>query len=274
MRRLLSTLLLLTLQCSTSEATFMSDFDEIPDDPIDESELVENGAPGGESIDDGWSSSGTLTAGDTDSAVQLQANFDTPGAYTVQFSVSEYDPATDFPLPIAEVIWSVEGNYVRRVISVSNGISISGVGQGVKVVVRDGAFPTAPANDYVVGIQVAPGTRPAEQQPPSFAPLCAGTDAVLRPGVLLVAAGAIITVPIPQNIGAISLYTTAGSTTPVILTEADIQIHQGYTGGVGVKSYDPRIAQWVPLAPMATELVFYNLSAVTVLFSLTFGIDG
>jgi hypothetical protein len=223
----------------------------------------------------GWSASGTLEVGNEHKAVQLQANFVDPGDYTVQFSVSNYDTNTDFPTPTAEITWSVEGNSVRRIVTVNNGLSISGTGQGVKVVIRDASMPTAPATLYDVSVQVVLGTRPAAQQPPTYTPLITGTDGTTRPGAMMVSALTSIVVPVPQDAGIISMFTTVATVpTPTILTEGDVQIRQNRTGGFPLKAYDPKIATWVPIAPLSTELTFVNNTASSVFFSVTFGIDG
>jgi len=225
----------------------------------------------------GWSATGSLIARQPreTKAVQLQAVFEQSGNYTVQFSV---DPKTFSGLilnPIAEIIWSCEGNSVRRVVSVINGLSVSGMGQACKVTIYDATPGTFvfPGVEYDVSVQVVPGVRASTQQPPTFAPIIAGYPGI---GSVILSAGSSIVVDVPQNIGAISTYITAGaSPVPVILSEADLQVVQLDSLGIFLKMTDPREMAWVPLAPSAVHLyLFNNHPTSNVLFSLAYGIDG
>jgi hypothetical protein len=225
----------------------------------------------------GWSNSGTLIAMQPreSTAVQLQAVFEQSGNYTVQFSVDRKTFAGVVVNPTAEIIWSCEGNSVRRVVSVVNGLSVSGMGQACKVTIYDATPGTFvfPGVEYVVAAQVVPGVRASNQQPPTFAPIIAGYPGI---GSIMLSAGSSVVVDIPQNIGAISTYITAGaSPVPVVLTEANLQVVQFDALGIFLKMVDPREMAWVPLAPSAIHLFFSNRHPTqNILFSLAYGIDG
>lgn len=233
----------------------------------------------------GWSASGDLVSKDSLPAVQLQANFEEPVPYTVQFSVTNLkatDGSADIGsyIPTAEIVWSVEGNSVRRVVSVINGTSVTGVGQGCRVTVRDQTPDTDPTKEmgYTVSILVAPGTRPATQLQPILVPLVTDVFGVARPGTVFVDGGTSVDINIPENAGVTAVFITASALNggiPVILTDADIEVsHESavYT----YKSYNPQKYNWMPIGPETTriELVNYMGPTSQVLFNVTFGIDG
>lgn len=123
---------------------------------------------------DGWSASGELQLGNVNKEVSLQANFDEPGTYTLQFSVDYPSPPAaaffDWDMTAeADIFWSVEGNTVRRRVSVTPGASISGTGQGVKVKLVDASLDNlggiSVRSNYPVTIQIAPGIRGGDEPP-------------------------------------------------------------------------------------------------------------
>jgi|WetSurMetagenome_2_1015567.scaffolds.fasta_scaffold225342_3 hypothetical protein len=233
----------------------------------------------------GWSASRELISKDTNPAVQLQANFQDPTPYTVQFSITNLkatDGSADIGSynPTAVIEWSVEGNSVRRVVSVINGTSVTGVGQGCRITVRD-QTPTTDTTkemEYTVAILVAPGVRPANQLQPILTPLIADSFGVTRPGAIFVDGGTGVDVQIPENAGVTSVYITAASLNagiPVALTDADIQASHTNTAYV-YKEYNPNKYTWVPIGPGTSTVRLTNFMGplTQVLFNVTFGIDG
>jgi hypothetical protein len=234
----------------------------------------------------GWSASGTLTSYDTQKSVTLQANFlegtsISIGAsnYTVQFSVSVQ---SGFLInPVAEIVWSVEGNTVRRKVSVVDGLAVTGVGQGCRVKVYDepaaDMFPVAV--DYEIAIQIVPGARPATQQVPFYTPIIdngvAGSEQI---GYAVIAAGANLDVPIPLGIGITSIYVTAnGTAVPIVLTSANLAVDLIDPIGAVLVSYNPINIGWVPLPPQAQVLRLNNYiggGGSALLYHVWFGIDG
>jgi len=247
----------------------------------------------------GWSANGTLSSEDlAGRSVHLQANFQNDGnqedasGYTVQFSVGPkrlIAPiiGTTFGniTPTADIVWSVEGNEVRRTVSVVNGLSVSGVGQGCKVEIYDEtpAADVGQATEYDVSVLLVPGVRPATQQVPYYAPLGIDVGGVLsfRPGSAIVPPGGTGILTVPQDIGATAVCITAstGQTTPVILTDLLAQAQHINFGGNIVKAYNPTNLGWVPLHPHTDRIFLYNLQAAgpgvpNIVFTLLLGIDG
>jgi len=213
---------------------------------------------------------------DQSKTVSLQANFAQgkrgAGPYTIQFSIG---PQLKFRLlqggnptqAEATIDWSVEGNTIRRVVSVSNGMSVSGVAQAVRVVVNDTTLPNTPAQpgDYLVEITVAPGTRPGSNIFPTLMRAVNST---------LIGAGLTITIPIPEGIGISSISVPIASVPGGPIPDQGLQVKQGNTVPTDFVTYDPRTDQWVPLFPGATVIRLTNNTAFQILAMVIFGIDG
>ena len=237
----------------------------------------------------GWSATGKMINNGYSAQAHLQVNFlerDTnpnPSKnYTVQFSVGAPMSlvtglvALDVPVnPIAEIKWTVEGNDVRRVVSVVSGMSVTGVGEAIKVSVLDRSIQIAPGGitpvvpvSYDVDITCAPGSRASVTQPPT---LTAQNPADLTFSFVSAAPGN-IQVDIPVDSGVISTFVTAFSDGN-ILTDADVTVTQ-LNGGLINRMYSPVHAEWVPMVAGTRRLQLTNNSAHTVLWSVTYGIDG
>lgn len=239
---------------------------------------VQNSASGG------WSKTVDLISGNVDLNGTLQANFDEAGAYTVQFTVDNIVDLFGAPgiiNPKADITWTVEGNPVRRTVSIANGTTVSGVGQACKVEVYDEPLTAGggSAYGYQVGITVAPGTRAATQSQPQLIPDLGMVGTI---GSLLVAAGTQSTIAIPQDVGAISVYITATARkagTLVAITDTDIAVrHINALAVQDDKSYNPIRTGWVPIASTSNQIVLENGFGIgsgnDILFGITFGIDG
>ncbi len=233
----------------------------------------------------GWSSSGILT-NDGFSNKGMAADFlagrednETPAKnYTVQFSVGPAIstisgvPVQTIINPVAEISWSVEGNTNRRIVSVTNGMAVTGVGQAVKVVVRDQTNQNAnpsPAT-YTIDITVAPGSRASENQPATYNPLLASNlDGIV------VAAGGTTLITVPKNAGIISAYVTANAGGIALSPfNAVVSFLDGFSNVQQV--YDPVAHQdFVPLTPQTDTISFQNNTGpFSIEFFITFGIDG
>jgi hypothetical protein len=216
----------------------------------------------------GWSAHGILTRLNPIRQVGLQAEFPYAGDYTIQFT-RDAVPAGISVRTEALITWSVEGNFVFRRVNVVNGVSVTGTGQAVKVVINDTTVDPmafAPGPDYTVSMQVAPGTRPAVQQPPQLIP-ATGPIFAFGPGT--------VNIPVPDDAGVISVFGTvvSFSNTPIPSEQAFIQMSDAALNTL--KVYDPRQYDWVPLAPGTTFITLINATAAdTLQFSVTFGIDG
>jgi hypothetical protein len=232
----------------------------------------------------GWGTSGKLTTGDLVGQVTLQANFEETGTYTIEFSMDTNALSNNPIFAEALITWSIEGNYLQRRVNVADGISVSGVGQAVKIQMMDATSNiTGPINavQYGVACQVAKGVRGSNKQPPTLVPrgtLPPSADGSGNgSGNFTIGPGPISTlfVPVPQNSGLISLFVTTLDTSTGTSQPGDIIIVQQYNGTV-VRDYDPYIYRdWVPLAAGVDAIEIFNTNpSDTYRVSLTFGVDG
>jgi hypothetical protein len=233
----------------------------------------------------GWSASGRVGAGDSSgtinqaNGVSLQANFKEKGLagdFTAQFTIGA--PSRDLLLgerqrAVAEIIWSVEGNDVRRLVSCTNGLSVSGTAEAVKITIRDESEnQTTPLFDYPVSIQIAPGTRPSTNQPPYYE----------VSGYTEVNNGVAEITLVPENAGVISLYVAVATDDGVPLEPGDItvEMRSGKTAGTGtlLKSFDPVLNNgFVPISPgcQRIEITMHATATATSAFiTPVWGIDG
>lgn len=233
----------------------------------------------------GWQVSGNLTTGipkgSSGGNISLQANFEQePANYTVQFGVTA-PPLSNSgdQIPFAafgEITWSVEGNDIRRLVSIANGASVTAPAQGVKVIAYDESGTEFGNVSYGISIQVTKGSRPSVQQPPClalFAP-----DTTPKTQRILVTPGSSLDIEIPRNAGVISIYPTVQSDPDSTLTpNVDYQIQEWSEFGIQ-KLIDP--GSWVPTSPLATFFRLENQfplaspSSPNLYFTLTLGIDG
>ena len=222
----------------------------------------------------GWAQTGRLRTGDSSSEVGLAADFPTSQVYTLQFGVQTQEGlAFD---AIADIAWSTEGNTVKRQISIGNGVSISAPAQGVSVRVTDRTPGLTDGTEYTVTIKCTPGERINDEQPPVLVAI--DPDNSNFP-VFTIPPSDFITVPVPQNAGAISVNIAYYPSTPAVLTDADISVVH-IAGIVQNKVYSPVNDPdgWVPLAPNTTTINVVNhmpaLGGLDILCVVTFGIDG
>lgn len=219
------------------------------------------------------SASGFITPG-TDKQVHFQLPYfldpdgnKDPGSYVVQLSLQDPNPvASGYRIEAkAEITWSVSGNSIRRVVDCVNGMSISGVAEGVAVTIYDdSSIGVGSPEDYLVSLSVSKGNRASIQQPPFY-----------TLPIDIIAPGGFIATDIPQDIGAISARVDIG---PVDagdpIGEFDLEVLQQYAGGT-LKAYSPKTG-WVPLAPATRQIAIAAAAALgdSAYFSIVLGIDG
>ncbi len=254
-------------------------------------ETFESENPMSKNVSGGWSKHGTLMSHDGgNSKVQCQASFGTlskdgnsrdgaAGSYTVQFSVGDQDTTINIEriLVVADIVWSVNGNDVRRRVSVVNGTSVSGVGESVKVTMFDDSDPNiAPgaSKPYEVSITIAPGTRASGSIPPT---LVVDHD-IISVAAALPAGGKFIGKNIPKDAGVTSVMVTVinvdGANAPVANDALGLVVLEHRDATSPLKRYDPRMYGFVPLAPGATALFLANAGADACAVQITYGIDG
>lgn len=268
----------------------------------------------------GWQAGGRLRTRNPDIGFGFQADFSAPSIYTVEFKIGDLElvdasPGVDTKasFPVAEVVWSVEGSDVRRLIALSNGMSISGTGQGVKVSVWDDYNPLALANDiyeYEVTAQVSPGLR-AVTRPPGYAIVpysfydSVAASAKLIPSTWFQLPGYFIAqatewyfFPIPLDAGVTSYRITACAVGKTGAPNANLPtygaqklaINEGaYYAAAGGGILGPRATKtivynqltidtdWIPISPGSQGIQILNDNAAgadAVAVNITFGIDG
>ena len=227
----------------------------------------------------GWSQSGKLTVYQNNNPfVSLQANFEECDIFTVEFGIG--GPTGGTPanpiLTTATIIWTIAGNDVIRKISVANGATISGLAESVRVIVNDATqqnVAEAPSTfiQYGVTVLVGRGVRPDTEQPPVL-------QDVPNTTVYTIAQGTSKTIPVPQNVGVISVHLDV-STSPV--TPGALQVDQvtvqHLQNGTVLKQYDPRVFEWVPLASSADNIKVTNNfggGGPALIVTVAWGIDG
>lgn len=213
-----------------------------------------------------WSASGELQQHNPLKTFSLQCDFNKePGNYTAQFSVNGTDLSRK--RPIAEISWSVEGNTVRRIISIADGVSIQGAAQNTNIKIYDTSATVLVPPDtglYRVSVQVVRGTRGSTSNPPIYD----------SGDVSTIPAFGATTIAVPLNAGVISTAVTVTDVSGVLLPQNQIFVSQRDSGGINRNAYDPRQYFWVPLSPGCTEIYIQNLTAEIILAKVIFGIDG
>jgi hypothetical protein len=234
----------------------------------------------------GWSQSGKLTTGNSQLGVPLQADFSKSkhgaGNYTIQFGLQAPDPNTVIIRPEADIQWTVNGNTVRRIVSVTDGLSITGQAEYAKVRLYDailaGNVPPAVAGvQYVASINIAPGVRASQQQPPTLMPqryFNSVSTEIFILGSISVPATDFVRVPVPQNAGVISVFVTVAVPAGGLVTAADFQVRQSNPVVGALKRYFPVGEGWVSMGSGVTEINLFNFSAASLNASVVFGIDG
>jgi len=226
----------------------------------------------------GWSAAGQLGFLNPNLEVSLQAQFEEPGTYTVTFNVDYPRTGPDEPVAAEAVIeWSVAGNTVQRIVSISDGASVTGTAEAVRVTLRD----TSPIGDntnlgydtrYNVSIQVARGTRGSFTNPPILTRLFNSGGVTYLDAVA--GANGTRTYPVPENAGVTAFKVLFANVTYTPITDNDITVEQLDPSNNVLSQCDPRNNEWTPLVPGAISVVFRNNSGAGVYPSMIWAIDG
>lgn len=223
----------------------------------------------------GWSNSGQLHEGST-KGIKLQKEFPEPNVYTVQFAVAGLREGFT-PNIIADIRWTVAGNFAKRRVSVLNGMAITGTAEAVDVVVRDASL-TPGTLPYTVSIMVARGARGESMQPPIYSPVFTSSSGGTMIGSIIIPPSSVEVLVVPQDIGIISMFSTAGwndPTEPTPITGETFVVRQ--FSASALRQYDARNAIWVPTLPNLADLNLFNNNATVAagaVFSVAFGIEG
>ena len=190
-----------------------------------------------------------------------------PGAYTLQFGISDPNtPGGPFRVEAkAEINWAVGGNSVRRVVDCVNGMTITGVAEGVSVNIYDVSFVGGGSPlPYQVTVQVTKGVRPNVGKPPIYSlPID-----ILPPN-------SSASKDLPDNIGATSvMVTVAPVTVGAAIGAYDVIVAQQYGGGT-LNAYDPRQTDFNPLVPATKSIaIVSSAAAANMYYKIILGIDG
>lgn len=241
-----------------------------------------------------WSKFGPLRAGIVGSAQVAQVDLSTNPAYhTVQFAIKALDPQGALAVAtVAEVIWSVQGNQIRRLINVTNGAALSGLADNVNIKIFDASSPavwagaTEENRTYFVSATMTKGTRPTLEQPPLLntrADITSQTDpnaAYLSSPIVVASGGGTGTWNVPENVGAISYYWTyAADAPPGVFTGSELTVTEQLpptgapqTANIGDVSC---ANQWRRLYPNVSRLLFTNNHASEAAnISVIWGVEG
>jgi hypothetical protein len=224
----------------------------------------------------------TLASVDEKKNVSMQFTFKEPGVHCVQFSlnVPPIVIPTSFPvkhaIPVkaeALITWETNGNTVTRRVTVSNGMTIQGVGEAVKVVIYDtttvGSVQPTPlllvGFEYSVAVSCAPGSRGSFTNPPFL---------VEDNAQITVLGGAFATVAVPPDAGAVSVCCLVGNNGSVPIPEQGAQVFQEHGSFSQLAVYDPRAFGFAPLFPGVDNVILWNQTLLTQVWQVFWGIDG
>lgn len=214
----------------------------------------------------GWSANGQLIApsvlgGSGSGEVSLQANFDDPGNYTIEFSVQtpgNFSFNRVQQSVEALITWSVAGNSLSRRVTIANGTSVSGVGQGVKIRIFDasefqaGIDPPGSVFTYDVAVQVSRGSRAANGAPPTYVPISS-----IDQNNSSTAGLAVAQVDVPRDAGVNSVrvvgYRVSGANRFALL-QGDVIISQAAPISSSNYDYTDQSGSFVPLIPGVTRI--------------------
>lgn len=180
--------------------------------------------------------------------------------------------------PRATINWSTEGGIIERVVSVLNGMTISGLGSHVSIKAELQYDPFGPVP---ITVLVTRGTRPSQNQPPliQLEPIEVQAGVPGIPGMNNIPAYSDI--PFGQSLhiegGAISVNAFPWSTVAAFpITDAEVSFRNSLTGQV-LRSWNPfaNVEAFIPIPPNCDSLRLYNYGLVNSLFySIVVGIDG
>jgi hypothetical protein len=233
----------------------------------------------------GWSAAGKLIVGanvgigdvsEGQEAVSLDVNFHHPSTYTLQFftdALQNENPSGVAIRTLAEVIWSVAGNSVRRLISLNYGVALTGSGEGVHVRMFDFSSDALIKSMYTVKCLLSPGPRGQFSQPPF---LEIDNDLIRGlPVFTTINAGAFADFVIPPDAGVNSVYfTISAALFTTILQGQILAVQRGPTGQTQKAGNYDIINQWWPVSPGATHIRIFNNTAVQITVTPSWGIEG
>ena len=219
----------------------------------------------------GWSASGTLLCGGNKGVV-LAANLKTTTAYTLQFYTSGIAAGVTNTFTLAEITWSVKGNSVRRLVSVINGMAVSGMGEGVNVKIYDWSNAGLTPSTYVASVLLAPGVRGTSQRP--FLEI---DNDFVRGSLPSQNVGALGTgtLNVPLDAGVNSVLLSAGVGSFTAIADDNVVFLQATASNQTLKQMTYKeVGLWIPLSPACTKIIVANNIAKTLIVTPSWGIEG
>jgi hypothetical protein len=213
-----------------------------------------------------------------------QANFKDPAdsnrylaqPYTVRFGVSSPNIGTEEGQyanfdAVAIIISMVEGVQIQRIVTIAQGVAISGTAQAVDVKIQDITSDSDIFGlPYTVFVQVVPGIRSGYAQPPTleaFTSTINGADNVAS-GTITLNAGVAAVYPVPFNAGVISVEVVSPNGAPVVTHGTPNGNYKQYTASDGT------VFGFEPLAPNSAFVTVTNTGGDAIDVTLTWGIEG
>lgn len=221
----------------------------------------------------GWSARTDMVQGNRQATQVVNPIFKDGEYYTIRFGVQTPQP---FVFSAEALIsWNLEGNIITRRISVSNGVAISGTGQGCSVSLVD-TTPSATAKpNYSITTQVSKGVRPVESAPPTLMARLDTPHLGETYGSITLLPGDSIQYNVPTDAGVISVEVVGRPDSQPTAAPPWVVVLHGNLGN-NLKEYLAfQTSGYIALAPEATFVVIENFDpAVSVEVSLTWGIEG
>jgi hypothetical protein len=233
---------------------------------------------GGENIGkDGWGLYANLDTSTPTKGGHISAIFPKAGIYTVQLSAIGVVAGGFKSNPMADIKWTLEGQVQRRLISITQGTSISGVGEAATVTVYDdSALMIGSDQTYQILIQMGLGNRTGAD--PLYYPVidCRLPGGFgVHAGAAHVAAHSTRTLFVPRDLGimGVNVYTT--------LTEAEIAAGESATmrlisatGSVLTWDVAKYPEAFVPIPVNMNNLTLVNNTGLAKWFGVAYKIDG
>ena len=233
-----------------------------------------------------WATSGKLRVGQ-DLGVNLQAKFEELNYYTIQFNLliaAGKDP-DQLVKPLAEINWITKGVKVRRLVSIVNGLAVSGNAETCNLKMYDWGALSLGSYEYDVSAQITKGGSRAVNTnlPPQLYTNSTNSpdDPLprnnLSSSILLASGGGVYRHLVPPDCGIQSTWFSArAQAAGNVPTGTDLTIQQvSGPGGVLLQAYDANSKDlWIPLASNATEVRYLNNSAFNIIITPIWGIEG
>jgi hypothetical protein len=258
---------------------------------VDAASDVDSDAEGRTTMGKGFQNTTELQMFNSTPKNAMNVNFGTgdeedASEYTVSFGITPADSGvlSVDPNVRATVRWNINGVSIQRIVTLGQGMALSGSATGVSVDLQD--FSTAEirantASEYIVTTMISPGTRPANSYPPTLIPITAeesGTGTIDSfGGTYSLLGGQSVEVSVPINAGVRSYYISLGVSSSSN-ENATVEVVELDLAGTPLRSYylTGSTNGFVAISNRTSKIYLGNIDAlVTIEYaSLTWGIEG